>query len=490
MGRGRIEGRHDDFETSPARQALLQCEIPSQSSSARTRSQCRKSLQRDRLMPKQQTLTQFPQPYPDELLYSVVARYVHRAGLRNINTINTKLFGFSHNGNALDLPSGITTIASVIPAGQQISAEKIISDHTLFDFHTAYADSEYRQQVADDMLASAAPDRRIAVRRKTVIAGARYLRFCPACQNDMIETFGEAYWRRDHQLAHVVVCPTHRIALSDSQIDAQRRSSLYYRADDTSCPADAPPVIEDPTKEEIDILSRIAARSWELSRGRTKGRVDENIRASYLDMLWRKGFFRAQKQVNKESLGISLKNHLATLKRFWPEVSSEADDAPAWALSLLKKLGFNTPTVYHILFQDFLEQQPDVKADRGRIDRRPRPQEAEIGGRPWVCYNPLITDPAHADVRVDHVRYVGPDLLIHFRCSCEYEYIRRKKPDGTFTKPTFYNFGKSLIPHIEQAMREGWALKKTARLAGSNPKTLLRQAEKLGITELPTVKGQ
>ncbi len=440
-------------------------------------------------MPQRLSLTQFPQPYPDELLYSVVARYVHRAGLRNINTINAKLFGFNHNGNVIDLPSGIAAIASVIPAGQQISADKIISDHTLFNFHTAYADSAYRQRVFEDMLASVAPDKRIALRRKTLIEATKYLRFCPACQSNMIATFGEAYWRRDHQLAHVVVCPTHRVALSDSKIALQSRSSLYYRADDTSCPTNAPPVIADLSDTEIDILSRIAERSRQLSQSAIGSHTGLDIRTIYLDLLWRKGFFRAQKQINKEYLGIVLQDYLADLARVWPFVGDDTDDPPAWALSLLKKQGFNTPTVYHILFQDFLEQQPDVRASQGRIDRKPRPKEADIGGKPWKCYNPLISDPAHADVRVAHVRYAGPDLLIRFRCSCEYEYIRRKKPDGTFTKPTFYNFGKSLIPHIARAMREGWALKKTAKLAGSNPKTLLRQAEKLGITKVPVVKG-
>lgn len=439
-------------------------------------------------MPRQLTLTQFPQPYPDELLYSVVARYVHRSGLKNINTINSKLFNLSHNGNVIDLPSGIMKIASVIPVGQKISADEIIADHTLFNYYTAYADSAYRQKVFRDMLASAAPDKRIALRRKSLIDAPKYLRFCPACQNSMIETFGEAYWRRDQQLAHVVICPTHRIPLSYSHVKLQARSSLYCRADDTSCRADTPAVVEDLLETEIDILSRIAERSRQLLQSRKNYQPSVDIRAVYLDLLWRKGFFRAQKQVNKEFLGISLQNYLADLVRFWPHIGDGANDTPTWALSLLKKQGFNTPTFYHILFQDFLEQQPDVKASQGRIDRKPKPKEADIRGKPWKCYNPLISDPAHAKVQVAHIQYVGPDLRIRFRCACEYEYIRRKKSDGTFTKAKLSNFGKSLIPHIARAIQEGWALKKTAQLAGLNTKTLLRQAEKLGITEVPTVR--
>ncbi|WP_409564463.1 TniQ family protein [Methylobacterium sp. J-088] len=217
-------------------------------------------------MPRQLRLTQFPQPYPDELLYSVVARYVHRAGIRNINSINSSLFGLNHNGNSIDLPSGIMRIASVIPEGQNISADEIVSDHTLFNFHTAYTDISHRRKIYRDMLASGSPDKRIALRRKTLIAAPKYLRFCPARQSHMIETFGEAYWRRDQQLAHVVVCPTHRISLSYSHVKLQGRSSLYYRADDTSCHTDTTAVIDNLLDKEIDVLSRIAKRSRQLSQ--------------------------------------------------------------------------------------------------------------------------------------------------------------------------------------------------------------------------------
>ncbi|MBN4095979.1 TnsD family Tn7-like transposition protein [Methylobacterium sp. OT2] len=441
-------------------------------------------------MPRQLRLTQFPQPYPDELLYSVVARYVHRAGIKNINSINSSLFGLKHNGNAIDLPSGIMMIASAIPVGQNVSAEKIVADHTLFNFHTAYSDISYRRKVYKNMLASGQPNKRIALRRKTLIAAPNYLRFCPACQSHMIETFGEAYWRRDQQLVHVVVCPTHRISLSYSQVKLQGPSSLYYRADTTSCHTDATAVIDNLLENEIDILIRIAEHSRQLSQIAQKDRTDDKIRTTYLDLLWRKGFFRNQKQINKGILGIALQKYLANFVRFWPNIGDGTSDAPNWVLSLLKKQGFNNPTFYHVLFQDFLAQQPDVKASQRRIDHKPKPKEADIQGKPWQCYNPLISDPAHANVRIVNIRYFGLDLRIRFRCSCEYEYNRRKNSDGTFKKAKLYSFGKSLIPHIARAIEEGWTLKKTARLAGLQTPTLLRQAEKLGITELPTVRRQ
>ena len=113
----------------------------------------------------------------------------------------------------------------------------------------------------------------------------------------------------------------------------------------------------------------------QLSQSSQKHIPKVDIRTFYLRSLWRKGFFRAQMQANKEALGIALQFYLADLVRFWPHIGDGTDDTPNWALSLLRKEGFNTLTFYHILFQDFLKQQPDVEALQRRIDRKPKPKE-------------------------------------------------------------------------------------------------------------------
>ncbi|CAA2144491.1 TnsD family Tn7-like transposition protein [Methylobacterium bullatum] len=433
--------------------------------------------------------TYFPEIYPNELIYSIAARYTKHAGQRNVNNINNELFGFHHNGNSIDLPSGLGQLASVIPQSRNISAEDLISDHTLFPFYTAYADHAYSKRVKIDMKNSFNVGKRIALRRKSFANPITHLRFCKDCQNEMNDKFGETYWRRDHQLQHIIICPDHSTILSDSNVDVSHPSSLYYAADNNSCPPDAMNCIQDLSDRQISQLMRINHRSKALLNAHSSVERLSKARDEYLDTLVRKGLFRASKQINKKQLGQRLHIYLSDLALIWPDLASPEQDCPGWALSLLKNKPCNNPAVYHVVFQDFLDQQPDADSSATRIARKPRLKEADIGPGPWKCQNPLISHPETDTVRIVDTKYIGSDVLVRFRCKCEYTYTQRRKANGSFSPPMLSEFGSSLRPHIERAIQEGWSLKKTARLAKMNAVTLERHAAKLGISDIPKVKS-
>lgn len=61
----------------------------------------------------------FPDPYPEELLYSVCARYSERVKYPNKNGILSELFGRKDTIAVVDLPNGLNHLISQLPPGHR-----------------------------------------------------------------------------------------------------------------------------------------------------------------------------------------------------------------------------------------------------------------------------------------------------------------------------------------------------------------------------------
>ena len=92
------------------------------------------------------------------------------------------------------------------------------------------------------------------------------LRFCGTCLSQMRDKYGEAYWRRDHQLPGVLVCPDHARLLQESHVSLGELSRhVFVTPTVKSCPWNAKALLKDPSTN-ILILQRLAQASRKLWR--------------------------------------------------------------------------------------------------------------------------------------------------------------------------------------------------------------------------------
>lgn len=161
----------------------------------------------------------FPTPYPDEILYSILARYSIRCGIASNQLIIGSIFSKPTAGAIMELPFNLYALEANLPVNCSNTAEKLIEKHTLYPFFTAFLPKERAISIKKLML----EDSGTMIYGKAGIMGMKvplnlYLRFCPQCFKEDIETYGEAYWHRLHQVPCVIVCPTHRILLHNSTV--------------------------------------------------------------------------------------------------------------------------------------------------------------------------------------------------------------------------------------------------------------------------------
>jgi len=156
-------------------------------------------------------LSYFPEPYPDELWYSVLCRYYVRSGFQKQATIAEELYQsptLFHGGLASSFPC--IAVLDNLPEGL-LDLEKVIMNHTLTPYYLRMMSQEIKRNYYDAVKQKAklwpkninpqAPD------------GREGLKFCPLCLKEDAERYGEPYWHREHQIPLMPLCPVHQCRL-------------------------------------------------------------------------------------------------------------------------------------------------------------------------------------------------------------------------------------------------------------------------------------
>lgn len=175
-------------------------------------------------------LSFFPKPYPDELLYSTLARYHIRSGNTSPKLTLQELFGTRTAIATADLPSNLGAVATNLSLISGITSQELVQNHTLYPFYAAFLPKERSQQVFEAMQS----DQGAVIHGKTGIRASairvpKFFRFCPQCIQDDQARYGELYWHRLHQVPGVVVCPHHAEALQNSSVVIQGFNRHEYQ---------------------------------------------------------------------------------------------------------------------------------------------------------------------------------------------------------------------------------------------------------------------
>lgn len=153
----------------------------------------------------------FPEPLPDELFYSIVARYAALSGLTG-GGVRLDLFGHSKY-RVTALPTALKPFLARLPPGHPFTFQSLVEEHTTFPYHRPFLPSERVQKVMRLMRYGGRSPGALATGIKN---NPGTLRWCGECAISDHVAYGLPYWHRVHQLPGVLVCPKHRCNLTAS----------------------------------------------------------------------------------------------------------------------------------------------------------------------------------------------------------------------------------------------------------------------------------
>ncbi|RNB82118.1 transposase [Brevibacillus nitrificans] len=420
----------------------------------------------------------FPTPYPDELMYSVCARY--HLWSRNVSYKETmfELFTSRTATAVIDLPNRINHLFSQLPVGTTNTPDKLIRLHTLFPLYCPFLSNEKSEMVNTRMKTSITGNIHNAIGiMASSIPSLPYLRYCPKCMESDSEKYGEPYWHRSHQIFGVNLCPIHFAPLFNTEIlvtSRQNKHSFQILSDQ---------IVQRDTEKiymtSLDHQIAIAKAAFWLLNNEPPSIGLVELRNHYLSYLNQAGLMTVTGRV-RQKLFISKFNELYG-PSFLDDVNSAVSIAcqDNWLMKLVRSPRSATHPIRHILLMLFLGITPQVffKKDVNNIG-------LPFGNGPWPCLNAAAS---HYRKKTINTNITTRDSKMKvpvgtFSCSCGFTYSRRG-PDHNETDHykigRIKNFGPVWEAKLKDLSKKKYSLRHMARHLKVDPQTIKNQLRRL-----------
>ncbi|XWK89101.1 MAG: TnsD family Tn7-like transposition protein [Phormidium sp.] len=297
----------------------------------------------------------FPDPYPDELLYSVLARFQERVHYPSRESLVGELFGTKKAFATIDLPSHLCRLIASLPPGHLYTVDGFINNHTLLPFYSPFCTKERITAIRENM----GDGKKLGFHYRIGIVSSRIslptsLKFCPLCAREDIEQFGEYYWHRLHQVPGVEVCPIHAIFLENSSALTRNRTNnqeFISAGQVIQLISPRPLNLSNPCHL---ILSEIAHDVVWLLNQRIETNNLESFRSYYLYLLGKGGLLNDNATVRVEPFLSAFGNYYSDEFLRKIQCSFEPDNRNNWLLRLTHYDVRSQHPLHHLLLIHFL----------------------------------------------------------------------------------------------------------------------------------------
>lgn len=418
-------------------------------------------------------LSYFPAVYPDELLYSVLARYHRHTGLPGSMHTMATLFGKQHIIANIDLHGHLQELANRIPPERGLTVARLIDTLTLFPYLTAFQPPSVQAKVRQAMMRGEVENLHVRLGLTASRVGSTgRLRFCSRCTQAMIANHGELYWHRDHQLSSVLVCPEHGCLLLESNVSFVQNSRYeYIAATHENCPQHARPVIPVADQATLSHLQCLARLSAELLDNPPKPRTFAGWTAFYRDRMIEIRLTHSDDRMDQQRFYQEFMAFYGRTLELLPGVLEGKEFSGNWLKAMVRKHRKASHPIYHLLLQNFLAQSDLAQRDQ---------HVSLFGAGPWECLNPLAEHRATSPIKdvIQHSNH--GKITVVFTCACGYVYTRGfNSATGEIGPPRFQQYGPLLEPTLRKLMADSVSRRKIGQTLQLDPKTVLRLTREL-----------
>lgn len=411
----------------------------------------------------------FPPIMPNEALYSALGYYHLWSANDAIAHSNEELFGRRSTRSTFDLPNFLAPLAERLPLERGLSAERMALEYTHIRYLTAFVPRGDAQRALEKLIAGDATLHTGLGINASVVRTPTDLHFCLDCLTEMRAAAGRLWWRLDHQLPGVMVCPDHGSVLHRCPTPRGDVSQHgFMAATDATCPEDAEPLLDIGSEEVARRLLEVARRSAAVLRMSPKFESYVEITDHYRSQLREADLMISARQLDVAKFTDAFNAyHGSTLEALAPAFEKMASP-DAWVLEMARKHTQAKHPLQHVLFQMFLDACP----------RR----EPPFGQGPWPCPNP-IADHGRDALTIASVaeHREGHGIVGVFRCGCGYTYTKSRGPDGRIRGPRYRCFGPLLDPALTQMVADGATLRGAATALGIHHRAVAAAADRLGL---------
>lgn len=369
----------------------------------------------------------FPEPYPDELLYSLCARLQDRMNYPTSKRLVEELFGTPNTVSILDLPTHLGYFISILPPNHSYTVDSLINNHTLFPFYSFFLKPEQSTDIREKMQQNTAGGiyPRSSLMASPVLLPQR-IRFCSKCAEIDKEKWGEFYWHRLHQLPGVEVCHVHCCWLEQSDVlvlGRERRHEFMSAEKSIKLVPERQLSLVNSCHQELINIARDA--NWLLENHLSIGL--DSIRKKYLVSFYQNQLSAySTTQINLVKLVKSFKEyHTSELLELLKCSLTNKSEDNNWLTRLVQRMTeIGKSPILHLLLIHCLGLNIES------FMALPT-QLIPFGESPWPCLNPVCFHYLIPVINTCEISYKGSSAgrpIGSFSCLCGFIYSR-KGPD-------------------------------------------------------------
>ncbi|MEX3748290.1 MULTISPECIES: TnsD family Tn7-like transposition protein [Lysinibacillus] len=403
----------------------------------------------------------FTNPYPDELLYSAIARYHFYSGNLDCKDTLEELFGSRSVIPSVEIGSYFSVLAEQL--GPQYSVESLLANHTIYPYYVFFLSKGRQREILQDVL----EDGKALYTRLGIVAGSicrkDSLYYCAECAKADTEQYGEPYVHREHQLQGINYCSHHEIPLrkypiqSDSRIEYIRFELNHMNLTDIY---DA-----DPYK---NIAATIAKQAYQLLQLPLHELSREVVSSKCRRLLRERNLITASNRVRQKELYQAVQSHFPTgfLQQYESKLTET--DEYNWLKVLTRNAKRHVHPLRHLFLLHFLQQ--DINGFKNLAT-----DQGAFGTGPFPCLNKAASHYKQFIIQdVDVTRdFKTKNLIGTFTCSCGFIYARKQTTD-IFKIGRVKAFGEVWHQKLNELSNEKLSIRAMARELGVDSKTIKR----------------
>ncbi|MCK1997438.1 TnsD family transposase [Psychrobacillus psychrodurans] len=360
----------------------------------------------------------FTNPYPDELIYSAIARYHFYSGNIDFKDTLEEVFLSRSVIPNVEIGSQFTALAQQL--GSNYSAESLIADHTIYPYYSLFLSKQRQKEIMNDIKGNGQG----LYTRLGLVAGSICkkdgLYYCNECAKQDVEQYGEPYIHREHQLQGIDYCSHHEVMLKKYSVDFNMQSRIEFIRFESEHMELSPFKEVDETAKIQITLAKMAYQLLKIPLNQSNR---ENVALKYRAFLRERNLVTASNRVRQSNLHEVFQAKVPT--NFLEKYESTIDESSEynWLKVLTRSVKRHVHPFRHLLMMLFLEMDISsfIKSDN---DIGP------FGKGPWPCLNkaaihykqPIVTS---VEVTRD---FKSKSPIGTFTCSCGFIFAR-KGPD-------------------------------------------------------------
>ncbi|MFT5872445.1 MAG: hypothetical protein ACI8WT_001376 [Clostridium sp.] len=424
----------------------------------------------------------FPEPYKDEILYSIIARYHYYVGNKNTKLSLMELFGSETLVPTVDLTSNLKKFCRLIGNSSIYNAEYFINKHTNLPFYFPFLELNNRAGIRESMINR---DGKGIYTKIGIVAGGGCsksgLYYCPKCVLEDIGNVGEPYFHRVHQVPGVIVCPIHFCLVKKYLITKNDIGRINFIRLDLRYIDNNIIYLEDPIINN-NLINIAQCADYILNNDLSKFN-QLSIVKKYKLLLDEKGLLTPKKRVKQNKLTQLFKDYFTEelLEMLQSNINNTESN---WLRMLTRKPKHTVNPVRHIIFILFL--CGDIDAFFVEDNKKNYP----FGKAPWPCLNPASDH--YKELVIDKCKitsdYKTRQPVATFACKCGFIYSKKvtcKETNDIYKIGRIKNYGKVWEEKLLQLVDDRqYSTREIGRIMKCDSKTIVKHSRRLGIGEI------